>query len=106
VAKEYQFSPEGKKELKQLHEKIDKQLKRSLVVFDEANLVKAARMKEKHKEYRGLSKELEKQHYARILEGMKESIESSTTHLEVLALLGTIDSHATNIARATLDWNQ
>ena len=106
VAKEYRFSPEGKKELKQLHEKIDKQLKRSLVVFDEANLVKAAKMKEKHREYRGLSKELEKLHYARILEGMKESIESSTTHLEVLALLGTIDSHATNIARATLDWNQ
>jgi phosphate:Na+ symporter len=104
--KEYDFSQEGKKELGQFHEKIDKQLKRSLIVFDEVNLQKATKMKEKHKEYRSLSRELEKQHYDRLLEGMKESIESSKTHLEVLALYSTIDSHATSIARIALDWNQ
>jgi len=106
VAKDYVFSEQGKKELKQFHETIDKQLKRSLVVFEEANLGKAAKMKEKHKQYRSLSRELEKLHYERILEGMKESIESSTTHLEILALLSTIDSHATHIARIALDWDQ
>ena len=102
VAKDFDFSEEGKRELIQFHEKIQKQLKRSLVVFKETNLITAAKMKEKHKEYRGMSKDLEKQHYARILEGMKESIESSETHLEILALLSTIDSHATNIARIAL----
>jgi len=106
VAKEYIFSEEGKKELIEFHQKIEKQLKRSLVVFDETNLQKAARMKSKHKEYRGLSKDLEKQHYERILEGMKESLESSKTHLEILALFSSIDSHTTNIARIALDWNQ
>ncbi len=104
--KEYDFSDQGKKELKQYHEKIAKQLKRSLVVFDEANLQKAAQMKAKHKEYRYLSRELEKQHYDRIMEGMSESIDSSKTHLEVLALFSTIDSHATSIARIALDWDQ
>ena len=104
--KEYDFSEQGKKELRQFHEKIEKQLKRSLVVFDEANLQKAAQMKAKHKEYRTLSRELEKQHYDRILEGMSESIDSSKTHLEVLALFSTIDSHATSIARIALDWEQ
>jgi len=54
----------------------------------------------------GMSRELEKQHYERILEGMKESMDSSKTHLEVLALLSSIDSHATNIARIALDWDQ
>jgi len=102
----YDFSEQGKKELQQFHEKIEKQLKRCLLVFDEANLQKAAQMKAKHKEYRTLSRELEKQHYDRILEGMTESIESSKTHLEVLALFSTIDSHATNIARIALDWDQ
>ena len=106
LAMGYVFSGGGKAELKQFHEKIDKQLKRALVVFEEANLQQAVQMKAKHKEYRSMSKELEKQHYARILEGMKESIESSETHLEILALLGTIDSHATNLARIALDWNQ
>jgi len=104
--KDYDFSEQGKKEIRQFHEKIEKQLKRSLVVFDETNLQKAAQMKAKHKEYRTLSRELEKQHYDRIMEGMSESIDSSKTHLEVLALFSTIDSHATSIARIALDWDQ
>lgn len=104
--KNYDFSEQGKRELRQFHEKMEKQLKRSLVVFDETNLQKATKMKAKHKEYRSLSRELEKQHYARILEGMTESIDSSKTHLEILALYSRIDSHATNIARIALDWDQ
>jgi Na+/phosphate symporter len=40
------------------------------------------------------------------MEGMTESIESSKTHLEVLALFSTIDSHATSIARSALEWEQ
>lgn len=106
VVKEYDFSDVGKKELTEFHRKIEKQLKRSLVVFEETNLQKAALMKSKHKEYRGLSKEMEKQHYTRILEGLKESLDSSKTHLEIVALLSAIDSHITNIARIALDWNQ
>ncbi len=106
VIKEYEFSKDGKKELIEFHQKIDKQLKRAMVVFDETNLQKAAQMKSKHKEYRALSRELEKQHYSRILEGMKESQDSSKTHLEILALLSSIDSNATNVARIALDWHQ
>jgi len=37
---------------------------------------------------------------------MKESIDSSKTHLEILALFSTIDSHITNTARIALEWNQ
>jgi len=104
--KEYDFSEQGKSELRKFHTKIDKQLKRALVVFDEANLQTAAKMKTKHKEYRLLSRDLEKQHYDRILEGMTESIKSSKMHLEILALYSSIDSHATNIARTALRGNQ
>jgi len=104
--KEWYFSEQGKSDLRQYHEKIEKQLERSLLVFDEANLLTASKMKAKHKEYRLLSRELEKQHYGRIMEGLTESIESSKTHLEILALFSSIDSHATNIARTALDWDQ
>ncbi len=106
VAMGYDFSEKGKEEIRTYHSKVEKQLKRALVVFDETNLQKAARMKAKHKEYRSLSQDLEKLHYARILDGMKESIESSKTHVEILALLSTIDTHATNIARIALEWDQ
>jgi phosphate:Na+ symporter len=104
--KAYDFSQQGKKDLSQFHEKIDKQLRRSLSVFDEANLMTAAKIKVKHKEYRQLSRELEKQHYDRIMEGLSESIKSSKTHLEILALYNSIDSHATNIARMALEGYQ
>ena len=104
IAFNYNFSASGKKELMQYHSKIEKQIKRSLVVFEETNLQEAAQMKTKHKQYRAMSIELEKLHYDRLLEGMKESIESSKTHLEILALLSSIDSHATNIARIALEW--
>ena len=106
LALDYEFSAAGKKELAQFHQEIGKQLNRCIVVFEETNLQQAAQIKSKHKTYRALSKELERQHYDRILEGLKESVESSETHLEVLALLSTIDSHATNIARIALEWNQ
>jgi len=106
AALDYAFSEAGKSDLINFHEKIGKQLQRSIGVFEEMNLKRAAEMKAKHKEYRALSHELEKQHFTRILEGMKESIDSSKTHLEILALMGSIDSHATNIARLTLEWNQ
>ena len=105
-AREFRFSESGTKELAVYHGKIGRQIRRVLEVFDETNLQKAALIKQKHKEYRVLSRELEKQHYARITEGIQESVESSTTHLEILALLATIDSHATNIARIALEWNQ
>ena len=101
---DYDFSQQGKEELNHFHAKIAKQLNRALEVFDEANLQTAAKMKLKHKEYRMLSRELEKQHYGRILEGMTESMQSSKTHLEILALYSSIDSHATLIARTALDW--
>ena len=44
-------------------------MKCALIVFEEANLQQAVKMKEKHREYRDMSQELEKQHYARIMEG-------------------------------------
>jgi len=104
--KEYDFSEQGKRDIGEFHKKIEKQLSRALVVFEEANLQTAAKMKTKHKEYRLLSRVLEKQHYDRIMEGMTESIESSKTHLEILALYSTIDSHATSIARSALELDQ
>ncbi|MEZ5072589.1 MAG: Na/Pi symporter [Bacteroidales bacterium] len=106
LLKDYRFSEEGRRDLETYHEKVAKQLERALEVFGEANLQKAALMKSKHKSYRSLSHDLEKQHYARIMEGIAESVQSSKTHLEILTLFSNIDSRATNIARVVLEWNR
>ncbi|MBN2697852.1 MAG: Na/Pi symporter [Bacteroidales bacterium] len=104
IAFHYEFSAKGREELVQYHKKIAHQLERAIGVFEETNLQKAAVMQAKHRQYRNMSVELERQHYSRLVEGLKESIESSKTHLEILALLSSIDSHATNIARIALEW--
>jgi phosphate:Na+ symporter len=100
------FSKEGRKELEYYHEKTCKLLKKAIEVFSEINIEKALEMKLKYKEYRTASFEFEKQHYRRLEEEVPESVLSSETHLELMAMLRTISSHATNIARIILQWNE
>jgi phosphate:Na+ symporter len=104
IDSEYSFSSEGRTELALYHEKTLKQIRRSLEVFDEVNLDKAQIIKDKHREYRNIALEFEKQHYERLKLENHETVMSSKTHLEVMAMLMNISSHATNIARILLQW--
>jgi len=61
-------------------------------------------LKKKYKEYRSISFEFEKQHYRRLEQENQDTINSSNTHLELMAMLRNISSHATNIARILLQW--
>jgi phosphate:Na+ symporter len=100
----YSFSNEGRREIAQYHEKTLKQIKRSLEVFAEVNLYKARKIEDKHREYRGMAMEFERQHYERLKLDNQDTVMSSKTHLEVMAMLLNISSHATNIARILLQW--
>jgi Na+/phosphate symporter len=50
--------------------------------------------------------ELERQHYERIKDEIRQSIESSEMHLELMTTFKMITSHATNVARILLEWGQ
>jgi len=65
---------------------------------------KAKRMKAKHKKYRGIASDLEKQHYERMRDKEMKLESSGDTHMELMTRLQTITHHATNIARILLDW--
>jgi phosphate:Na+ symporter len=104
IDSEYSFSSEGRTELARYHEKTLKQISRSLEVFEEVNLDKAQIIKEKHREYRNIALEFEKQHYERLKMENQATVMSSKTHLEVMAMLMNISSHATNIAHILLQW--
>lgn len=104
LSADYTFSEKGKQELAQYHEKICKQIKRALVVFEELNMEKAMEMKQKYDEYRDIAFDLEKQHYERLKDEDPDSLMSSKTHLELMAMLRNISSHATNIARIMVRW--
>jgi phosphate:Na+ symporter len=101
-----EFTPEGKKELTDYHLQVIKQISRAIEVFREINLEKAYHMKAKHRKYRTYAMELEKSHYQRLVKSVENSIATSEMHLELLSLLETIYSHATNIARIILQWSE
>ncbi|MDP4188338.1 MAG: Na/Pi cotransporter family protein [Bacteroidota bacterium] len=100
------FSQEGKREIEEYYQLTIKQMRRAMEVFSEFNLEKAEHMKEKYKQYREISFELERHHFQRLKEEMKQSLESSDFHLELIDGLRIINSHSTNIARIILEWSE
>ncbi len=102
----HSFSEEGRQELADYHGKTCKQIKRAMEVFREVNMEKALQMKQKYREYRSIAFEFEKQHYERLKLEHPDTLTSSKTHLELMAMLRNISSHATNIARILLQWNK
>jgi len=105
ITQNLDFSEEGQKELIILQEKCLKQISRSMEVFSEVNLEKAAYVKSKFKKYSALAEELERHHYSRLIENNTKSISSSEIHLELIGLLNAINRHATNISRILINWN-
>ena len=98
------FTPQGKKELIEYQQKTQKQLARAIEVFRDVNLEMAKEMKEKNKKYKQMAIDLERQHFMRIQDEVKESIETSEFHLDLITNFRIITSHATNIARILLKW--
>jgi len=98
------FTPQGKKELLEYQQKTQKQIARAIEVFRDVNLEMAVEMKAKNKKYKQMAIDLERQHFFRIQDEVKQSIETSEFHLELITNFRIITSHATNIARILLKW--
>ncbi len=97
------FSPEGKKELLDYHDKVLEQIARALELFKDMNLETAKAMKQKHKEYRAMEMGFMRTHFERLRRDIPESVASSEVHQEVIEQLRRITSHATSIARMFLE---
>jgi phosphate:Na+ symporter len=100
----YEFSAEGKMELKEFHLLTQKQLKRAVAVFTELNLEKAKKAFKKYENFKEVGRELERQHFNRLKKDNDKTLTSSKTHLEMVSVFRTIGSHANNIAQIILEW--
>lgn len=100
----YEFSNEGKLELKEYHLLTQKQVKRAVSVFTELNLEKAKKAFKKYEDFKEFGRELERQHFNRLKEDNDKTLTSSKTHLEMVSVFRTIGSHANNIAHIILEW--
>ena len=102
----YIFSAKGREEILDFHLKTLKILYQSYRAFKDSDLKEAKRSKEKYSHFRKLYFELEKQHYERLKQDVENSMESSRTHLEIIAAMKGVGSHATNIARIMMKENK
>ena len=96
------FSEKGRQEILDFHMKTLKILYQSYRIFHDSDLKEARKTKERYSHFRKQYFELEKQHYERLKQDIEESVDSSRTHLEIIASLKGVGSHATNIARIML----
>jgi len=98
----YHFSAQGREEILDFHLMTLKILYHTYRTFQEADLKSARKSKEKYSHFRKMFFELERKHYERLRMEIEESVESSRTHMEIIASLKVIGSHATNLARIML----
>lgn len=101
-ANKYQFSKSGQEELLRYHQMTLKIIKKARKAYNDFDIAKARKLKQKYYNFRKEYFELERLHYERLVENIEETVSSSKTHLEIITLLRIISSHATNTARIVI----
>jgi phosphate:Na+ symporter len=102
VAHGLAFSREGWTEIRDFHGKVCENIDLALVAFstsDEEIARKVLRHREKLVDIEG---ELKEKHIARLNQGLRESLETSSMHLDLLAYLRRINGYVGNLAAAVV----
>jgi phosphate:Na+ symporter len=95
----YEFSVQGKAELKLYHQHTLGIIIQAISVYENPTLEEARKLKLSYAKYREEFFNMEQQHYDRLRNNVESTVQSSKTHLEVITLLKVISSHATNTSR-------
>lgn len=100
------FSEEGLKEILEFHQKVMENFDISISAFASRNKDLAQKIL-RHKVRLGeLEKDLRQAHINRLHMGLRESIDTSAIHLDILSNLKRINSHITNISYPILEENE
>lgn len=99
----YRFSKEGWDEIRDFHGKVAENLDIALAAFTNRDQ-ELARKLLRHKEYLGdMERTLRQRHLDRLHAGVRESIETTSVHLDVLSNIKRINSHLTAVAYPILE---
>lgn len=102
----YHFSEEGKKELQEFHKDVMEGFRLSITAFD-TNSEELARQAIRFKEVLSeKEREFKEAHIERLHKGLRESLNTSSIHLELLSHLRRANSIATRIAYAIVEQNK
>lgn len=92
------FSKEGMLEIKSLHQKVLENFEMGVAAFAGSDPELARRLLTHKVKLSEMEKELRQAHINRLHKGLKESIDTSAIHLDVLTNLKRINSYITNVA--------
>ncbi len=98
-----QFSNEGLAEIASLHGRVEGNLQLAMNVFVSGDTDLARWLLSEKVHFRDLERQAAESHHERLRHGMRESIESSSLHLDILRDLKRINSHLTSVAYPILE---
>ncbi len=98
----FYFSDQGFTEIEELHKKVLENLKLSVNSFVTMDARLAKKVIKNNRKIEKLEKEFEDSHIHRLQEGLKESLETSTVHLDLIGDLKLIGSYSEGIALAVI----
>ncbi len=99
----YHFSEEGLREIEILHKRVQENLQLAMNVFLSGELQLARRLLGEKDRFRELEFKAAENHHERLRHGKRESIETSSMHLDIVRDLKRINSHLTSAAYPILD---
>ncbi|MDP2689820.1 MAG: Na/Pi cotransporter family protein [Deltaproteobacteria bacterium] len=97
------FSKEGMSEIKTLHQKVMENFEMGVAAFAGSDAELARRLVAHKTKLAELERELRSAHISRLHRGLRESIDTSSIHLDVLTNLKRINSYITNVAYPILE---
>lgn len=97
------FSPEGFREIAEMHARLMDNLALALNVFMSGDTRMARRLLEEKVQFRDMERNAWDAHMQRLASGRPESVASSSLHLDIIRDLKRINSHLTSVAYPILD---
>ena len=98
VKYDLQFSEDGLQDIVTLHGRVEENLQLAMNVFVSGDRDLARRLLSQKVHFRDAEREAAEGHHERLRHGLRESIESSSLHLDILRDLKRINSHLTFVA--------
>ncbi|MBI5598695.1 MAG: Na/Pi cotransporter family protein [Deltaproteobacteria bacterium] len=99
----FSFSAEGMKDIVELHLRVMENFKEGVAAFASSDSGLSRRLLAHKARIAEMEKQMREAHIDRLHRGLKESIDTSSIHLDVLANLKRINSYACNIAYGVLE---
>ena len=97
------FSAEGLREIETMHQRVHDNLKLATSVFVSSDRQLARKLLLEKEHFRKLERDAAESHHERLKHGKRESIETSSLHLDILRDLKRVNSHLTSVAYPILE---